>query len=100
PGRRLRPSDRSHRPALESRGFWLQLEIDCFDLDQSGMNFPVANALEFGELLLSRFDRPFCAGRRPNDDGPLTAAEKLIVSWNLIHETDAIAGHLSRSQSS
>jgi hypothetical protein len=59
------------------------------------MDFPVANALELGELLLRRFDRPFSAGRRSNEDRALAAAEKPIVSRDLIHETDAITRHLS-----
>ena len=41
----------------------LCLEIHRFYLDQGGMNFPIANAFELGELLLRRFDRQFSAGR-------------------------------------
>jgi hypothetical protein len=63
------------------------------------MNFPIANALELGELFLRRFDRQFSVGRRSNDDRPLAAAEKLIVSGDFVHEADAIARHLSSSQS-
>jgi hypothetical protein len=76
------------------------VEIHLLYLDQSGVNFPVANALELGELFLRRFDRLFSAWRRSNDNRALAAAEEPIVYGNLIHETYAIIRHPSRSQSS
>jgi hypothetical protein len=85
---------------LERRGFRFCLEVHPLYLDQGGMNFPFANPLELGELFFRRFDCPFNAGRRSNYDRPLAAAEKLIVSGDFVHETDAVARHLSSSQSS
>src|SRR6516165_5426951 len=86
-------------PMLECGEVRLSRVVYCFDLNQRSMNFPIPNPLELGELFLGHFDRLFSARRRPNDDRPLTTAEKLIGLRDFIHETHAIARHLSVSHS-
>jgi len=75
------------------------LEVHGLYFDPGSMNFPVADALEFGEFLFRRFEGPFDIGCGANKYRALTTAEKPIVSWNFIHETDAVAWHLSPSHS-
>ena len=74
--------------------------VDRFDLDQAGMNCPVADALQPGEPFFGRFDRPFRRARSADDDRALATPEQPIVARDLIEKTNAIAGHgrpLSRS---
>ena len=75
------------------------LEVDGLYFDQGSMNFPVSDALEFGESLLRCFEGPLGVGCRANEYGALAAAEKPIVSWNFIYETHAVARHPSPSHS-
>ena len=56
------------------------IEVHRLYFDQAGTNFPVADALEFGELLLRRFEGPFDVGSRANEYRALATAEKPIVS--------------------
>jgi hypothetical protein len=75
------------------------LEIHGVYFDQASMDFPAADALEFGEFLLRRLKGPFDVGCRTNQYRALAAAEKPIVSRDFIHKTDAVARHLSPSHS-
>jgi hypothetical protein len=58
--------------------------LDRFDVDQAGMNFPVADAFQPGEPLFCRFERPFRRTRHANDNRALTAPEKPSVSRDLV----------------
>src|SRR6516162_3698922 len=77
--------------------WWFRLGFYWLYLDQSCVNFPVADAFESGKSL-SLQPRPLfrrCA--RIYDDRALAAAEKLLGPRDLIDERHAIARHLSPS---
>src|SRR6516162_5578650 len=74
-----------------------RLDFYWLYLDQSRVNFPIADAFEPGKPLLRGLDRPFGSARRSNDDRALAAAETLFVPGNFVDETHAIARHLSPS---
>jgi hypothetical protein len=69
-------------------------DIYRLQFDQSGMNFPIADAFKLGKLLLRCFNRPFSTGRRLNDDRALAAPEESFVSRNFIDKANAVARHL------
>jgi hypothetical protein len=69
------------------------------DLDQSSMNFPVADTFELGKLRLCCFNRPFRTGSRSNNDRTLAAPKKPFVSGNFVDKANAVAWHLAPQSS-
>jgi hypothetical protein len=95
------------RPALNTilsrfgcgidRAFGETFEQYRFDLDQAGMDVPVANAFSPGKPLFGGLDRPLRGVGPADHDRALTTPEKPIISRYLVEEADAITRHSTGS---